>query len=195
MQMDMQEEGVRALEMMVEQLARVPGDFYRWKWVVIAAHNALQAFMAQAVAGSAQIGHMTNAYIRKWHEAYERGERPTTPPRVANFMDLFERVQSHQDMNRFVGSRKLEPTTEEQDSVSDLNYWRGEFVHYKEGALSIEVSGLPEILHDCLAVVHFLAFECGQVFHSEGELPERAKDALKNAEELLSEIEIAHDAE
>jgi len=47
-------EGERALEMTVEQLKLVLADPYRWKWIIIALHNALQAFLVHVVSGSSQ---------------------------------------------------------------------------------------------------------------------------------------------
>jgi hypothetical protein len=51
---DYEEESLRTLEFTVEQLTRVIEDSYRWKWVIIALHNSLQAFMVKACSVDTQ---------------------------------------------------------------------------------------------------------------------------------------------
>lgn len=90
---DYETEGVRALEMTVEQLRLVPQDPYRWKWAIIALHNALQAFLVHAVSGSALIEAMTEKFQRRWHEAYERGEILREGERIAPVNELMKRAR------------------------------------------------------------------------------------------------------
>ena len=186
MRTDYRHEGVHALEMVVEQLGEVPEDSYRWKWVVVATHNALHAFMVAAVSGSDLLGAMTKSYARHWREQNERGEHPTMPERLADFPELFERTQTQP--KRFVHAKNLKPTDEQKESVGRLNWWRGEFIHYKPRSLSLEVSGFPQIVKDCLDVVRFLAFESMYVFHGQDEWTERTDRALHGAVALLEEI-------
>lgn len=191
MRLDLRTEGTRALEMMLEQLEQVVqgDDPYRWKWVILAAHNALQAFMAQAVAGTTELGHLTDKYQMQWEEAYEKGERPAGEPRMAGFMELFQRVQSDRYMKRFVHSKKLQPSRSEAAAVSKLNYWRGEFVHYKKGSLSVEVGGYPAMLNHIIRVIRFLVDESGQVYFVKDELETRTRVAIERADELTAPIQ------
>ncbi|MPZ68792.1 MAG: hypothetical protein GEU71_04605 [Actinobacteria bacterium] len=190
MRTDYQHEGVHALEMVVEQLKEVLEDPYRWKWVVVATHNALHAFMVADVSGSDLLGAMTEKYAKHWREQYEKGEHPKKPERLADFPELFERTQIQ--TQRFVDARNLDPTESQEDSVGRLNWWRGEFVHYKPKSLSIEVSGFPEIVRDCLDVARFLAFESMYVFRVQDEWSERTERALGEANALLDVIKASY---
>lgn len=78
MQTDYQTEGVLALEMRVERLGKVLEDPYRWKWVILAAHNSLHSFLVAAVSGSDMLWAMTEKYATHWREQYEKGQRPTS---------------------------------------------------------------------------------------------------------------------
>lgn len=99
---DYETEGVRAMEMAVEQLRQVLDDPYRWKWTFIAVHNALQAFMVVAVSDSDLVGAMTDEYANHWREQYEKGQRPTLPEKLAPFLALFARAQH---LQRYVDSQ------------------------------------------------------------------------------------------
>lgn len=68
---DTDREAVDGLEMAVEQMRLVSVDPYRWKWVILAAHNALTCFMCVTVAGSDQLGAMDERYIKAWRNAYD----------------------------------------------------------------------------------------------------------------------------
>lgn len=48
--------------MTLEQVRLVSDDPYRWKWTIIALHNALQGFLVHAVSGSHKLGAMTVKY-------------------------------------------------------------------------------------------------------------------------------------
>lgn len=187
MRTDYEHEGVHALEMVVEQLREVLQDPYRWKWVIVATHNALHAFMVAAVSGSDLLGAMTERYAKHWREQYEKGEHPSMPERLADFPELFERAQTQE--KRFVDGKNVDPTEDQETSVGRLNWWRGEFVHYKPKSLSIEVSGFPQIVRDCLDIARFLAFDSMYVFSVHDEWSDRTERAVEEANVLLDAIE------
>jgi hypothetical protein len=77
--------------------------------------------------------------------------------------------------------------------VDRLNRWRSDFIHYKPGSLSIEVSGFPSIVADSLAIAEFLALRSGHVFREPNEYSDRTEAALREARELLDTIDRAYD--
>ena len=135
-------EGERALHLTVEQLALVLSDPYRWKWVIIALHNALQAFLVHTVTGSDQLGAMTEKYQRKWREAFAQGK---SPPRKGEYLapvnDLMKRART---LRRYTYTKPLPASVEQDHAVKLLSDWRDRFIHYKPGGLTIEVSGFPD---------------------------------------------------
>lgn len=189
---DHEQEGVLSLGFAVEQLELVLHDPYRWKWVIIGVHNSLQAFMVVACSGSDQLGAMNDKYQQHWREHYENGTQPTRQPRLANFMILFKRVQH---LKRYVDTRSLQPTDEQSLAVERLNSWRDDFVHYKPGSLSIEVSGFPDIIRASLEVIRFLAFESMNVFRTADSRTARVQASLDRGMELIDGIIRTYGAE
>jgi hypothetical protein len=193
---DTDREGVDGLEMAVEQLHLVAADPYRWKWVILAVHNALTCFMCVTLEGSDKLGAMDDRYIKTWREACDKGQRPPNQQenrlkkleRLADFPELFKRVQSRRWVAGYVDSTPLQPTQDQARAVQRLNNWRTSFVHYKPIGLSIEVRGFPEIIERCLEVVEFLAFQSHHVLRGTDELAERTKAALVEARDLLRDI-------
>lgn len=172
--------------MTVEQLRLVLVDPYRWKWVIIALHNALQSFLVHAVSGTALVGAMTLKFQRRWHEAYERGEILRTGERLATVKELMERAR---DLKGYTYTKPLPPNAEQDLVVHRLGDWRDTFVHYKPGGLTIEVSGFSGICTPCLDIIEFLAFETGHVFSGRNQSAERVRKALDEAWGLLRSIE------
>lgn len=108
--------------------------------------------------------------------------------RLAEFPELFKRVQSRRWVTGYIDSTPLQPTHEQKVAVAALNRWRTGFVHYKPMSLSIEVRGFPRIVERCLEVIEFLAFRSGHVFRIPDELGQRTKSCLAETSGLLREI-------
>ena len=63
-------ESINALDMTDRTIRRVTDDIYEWKWVVIALHNAVQAFMVLALKGSNSFNVMGDKQVDNWLSAY-----------------------------------------------------------------------------------------------------------------------------
>ncbi len=108
--------------------------------------------------------------------------------RLAEFHELFKRVQSSRWVAGYIDSTPLQPTDEQKAAIAALNRWRTSFVHYKPMSLSIEVRGFPQIVERCLDVIEFLAFRSGHVFRVANELGRRTESCLADARRLLGKI-------
>ena len=64
-------------------------------------------------------------------------------------------------------SRPFKPSGTQERSIGQLNRLRNEFIHFVPKGWSLEVSGLPQIVGDCLNAISFLVFECGNVIWHE----------------------------
>lgn len=91
-------------------------------------------------------------------------------------------------------SKPLQPSDRERLSAERLNRWRSDFVHYKPGRLSIEVSGFPEIVGEALSLAEHLSLHPGHVFRGQDEYTQRTEAALEQARELLEEISRTYDS-
>jgi hypothetical protein len=160
------EEATSALEAVAEWSQRVERDIGYWRWVVLALHNAAQGFMVLALRGSDGLRPLRDDVAANWLTAYrEGGEYPVE--KLDTFLNLYKKVQSD-TMLFFVHSKKVIPSRTLGRSMKKLNSLRNDFVHFLPKSWSLEVSGLPEICLDCLALVEFMAWECGNIiWHNE----------------------------
>lgn len=164
---DEQEEAIFALEAVAEWSKRLEKEIGYWRWVVLALHNAAQGLMVLALRGSDGLQPLRNDIAAKWLTAHREGG-PYPVEKLDAFLNLYKKVQSDK-MRYSVHSKNVVAPPAQGRSMRKLNALRNEFVHFSPKSLSLEVSGLPQICLDCLALVEFLAWECGNiVWHAEG---------------------------
>lgn len=87
---------------------------------------------------------------------------------------------------KFYGhSKAFKPSGSQGESVKRLNRLRNEFIHFVPKGWSLEISGLPQIFFDCLNIIEFLGWECGNIIIHDELVNNRAKMALSNAKKTL----------
>ena len=155
---------VIALELMSEQLSKIveTGNPYFWPWVIVSLHNALQGFMVLALRGPNNLSVVTEKSATEWLRAYESRDGRYPRQQLDKFLNLYEKIKS-EAMNIYVNSRTFKPTGTQDRSVQQLNLWRNDFIHFVPAGWFITVDGFVQIVHDCLDIVTFLAFESGNV--------------------------------
>ena len=170
-------ETVTSLQMVCEQLPKVVDDLHRWKWVIISLHNALQC-MVQASRGSDRLDVTTDKGKRKWLAPFKSNSGCFPKLYMDNFLHLYEKTQVPQLMKRYAQSQTFKPKGTQTESVERLNELRNKFIHFFPKSLSLEVSGLPAIVQDCIHIIDFLAFECGNVLWEDDGLETMAKELI-----------------
>lgn len=160
------EEATSALEAVAEWSQRVENNISYWRWVVLALHNSVQGYMVLALRGSDGLRPLKDDVATKWLTAYREGGKYPVE-KLDTFLNLYKKVQSD-TMLFYVHSKKVVPSRTLGRSMKKLNSHRNDFVHFLPKSWSLEVSGLPAICLDCLALVEFLAWECGNIiWHTE----------------------------
>jgi hypothetical protein len=183
---DETEEAISALEMLAETAPSLIADIYRWKWVIISAHNALQGFMVIALRQGNGLLALKDNIAAQWLRANrEGGEYPVE--KLDNFLNLYKKVKSDR-MLCYGHSKKYVATPDHNRSVKKLNELRNEFIHFVPKGWSLEVTGLPEICLNCLEVIEFLAWESGNITLYEENQQERVRSAVKNTRKVLTDI-------
>jgi len=160
------QEAIISLEVVSIQLPKVSLDDHYWKWAIIGLHNALQGFMVLALQGSNYLNVLTDKCAREWLATYESGRKDYPEPKLDGFLNLYKKIKSER-MNIYTSSILFKPNDSQEQSVKKLHSLRNEFIHFVPKGWSLELSGLPQIFENCLDVIHFLAFECGNVFWHE----------------------------
>lgn len=153
------QEFISSLTHSAELAGRIADDATYWKWFIIAYHNALQALAVCYLSGSTTGMGTSGVGIMKEDSdpekdavrqmlAYFRGERNDPPAvKLASFSDLFKRLKNPD----YVGEAYVvKPSRAVSESLSKLNKYRNEFIHFTPKGWSISFSGFPErILHLC----------------------------------------------
>ena len=142
-----------------------------WKWVILAAHSAVQGSMVCHLSGSSQLGCLSSksaiAWL-DWHDKDRRGEinwidngtndlglpsrYPATkadrPPRqyLAKPDELFVRLYDNSVRVEQGCGGVLEITDAQKTSIKRLTELRNDFTHFSPKGWSIELNGLPRIV-------------------------------------------------
>lgn len=180
------EEAVSAIEMVSESVAKTRIDIYRWKWALIAMHSAVQGFMVLALRGSNGLLALKDNSAAAWLAAYECGGQ-LPEERLDTYENLYEKVKSDR-LLIFSHSKKFVPVGSQGRSIKKLKNLRDEFIHFVPKGWSLEVSGLPSIFADCLDLIDFLGWDCGNVIWHDPSMESRAKAAIAAARTCLAEL-------
>ncbi len=180
------EEAISALEMLAETAPSLASDSYRWKWAIIAAHNALQGFMVLALRRGNGLLALKDNIAAQWLKAHQEGGQYPVE-KLDDFLNLYKKVKSDR-MLCYVHSKKFEATQDHDKAVKTLNKLRNEFIHFVPKGWSLELTGLPEVCLSCLEIIEFLGWESGNILWYEEAHGERAMSVLKRAREFLTDI-------
>jgi hypothetical protein len=176
-------EAVSALEFVLQEASQLSRDVSRWRWIIIALHNALQGFMVIALRHSDGSGPVPQDIIDRILTA-NRTQQPQPPERLHKFLVLYRLIHSSR-MDRFVNSKRFQPQPNHNKSVCQLNQLRNEFIHFTPKGWALEVVGLPQM---CLSVIRFLMEESGNIFWSSSDLRQRAIIALTTSTTLFTAL-------
>jgi hypothetical protein len=135
----------------------------RWKWAIMALHQALYSFAICAVRGTDSLSVLTrpddhNSYLISIHEALSRAKS-----------------------SRFLwpGATPLVTTDPENVALERLgNEFRNGFEHFRPQGWSIEVTGMPDLFRHALRVLRHLAVESQSVRYETDEQRTRVTETL-----------------
>lgn len=159
------EQFIGALEFAVELLPSTLTDTSRWKWEIVALHNALQGVFVCALGGADTAGvsflsEKSGARIWRWLDVTSRTQPEVAPPdeRLAEILILFDRVKSSAYLQD-----PLRSSEQIDADVKRLNNLRNDFIHFIPRSWSLELSGMPRIIgsvHSCIEhlALHFPTF-------------------------------------
>jgi hypothetical protein len=181
-------DAVNSLEMVYEQLAKTNRDPHRWKWVLIALHNALQAYMVLALRGSDGLNVLTDKLAKEQVDAWKQNSKILRPLRLDDFGNLYKKIQKRKLMLRGTSSKVFVPQGTQDESVELLQELRNDFIHFVHGGLAIKLIGLPRVVKDCIDIIDFLAFKCGNVLWYDDTLEARTKELIEQIRLQLQNV-------
>ncbi len=187
-------EAVSALEAVADELRHVDQDPYRWKWVILALHSALQGMMVLALQGSHGLHVLREEDATRWLEAHERGGPYPDDLKLDDFLSLYDKIKSDK-MLMYVHSKKFQPHGTRGGSVKLLNRLRNELIHFTPRVWALDLLGLPAMCMDCLDVADFLAWQSNNVAWADAELESRARASFDSARCALAGLKAKYKPE
>jgi len=183
------QESVISLQMMSEQLDHLAktGNKHYWTWIIVGLHTALNGFMVLALRGTNDLNVFTENCAKQWLTAYYSNSGKYPEPRLDSFLNLYNKIKSEK-MNLYTNSKIFIPRGTQDSSVEKLNCLRNDFVHFVPKNWLIEVSGLPQITEDCIDIITFLAFGCGNVMWQEEDLETQTRELIEKAKKSVALI-------
>ena len=180
-------DAVESLEKVAELLVHVPERTNEWKWVLIAAHSALQGFLVLALEQGNGLQTLKPSHTKKWLKAYETGDPWPDKLDLDYFLQLYEKVKGD-TISHHLGATRFVSESRHDDSMTMLNELRNGFIHFTPKSWSIKLATLPTICLDCFDVVDFLAWDSGAILWHSSSLSKRAKKAMNRCRRRLHEL-------
>ena len=183
------QEAVLSLQMMSEQLDHLAktGNKHCWTWIIIGLHTALNGFMVLALSGTNSLNVFPENYAKQWLTAYYSNSGKYPEPRLDCFLNLYNKIKSEK-MNLYTNSKIFIPRGTQDSSVEKLNSLRNDFIHFFPKNWLIEPSYFIQIVYDCLDIISFLAFDCGNVMWQEEDLETQTRELIEKAKKSVSLI-------
>jgi hypothetical protein len=204
-------EAVDALEMTARFLKEVETNPDRWKWAIIALHNAVQAFMVLALKGtwSVTVEHRDQRTKKlkaqqEFYRATEAGDKEAAAAAnevmvfgegdLAAFIRLYDRTKDPKGiMRQYTNSKVFVPRAKDDMCMECLNNTRNEFMHFMPMTRGFLLTQFPAITDTGLHVIAFLVNESNNVtWHrgiDEDDFEPRVHAALERAYAALARIQ------
>jgi hypothetical protein len=155
---------------MCEHFLRALPDSIRWKWAIVALHQALYGFAIAAVQGT---------------DASSVRKNPDDPN--SHLISIWEALRRAKDP-RYLrpGGIPLVTTPEEDKALNRLvSEFRNGFEHFAPAGWSIEVSGMHEILGRVLRLIEGVAIGTQSVRYWDDAEEQEARDAVARVAKAL----------
>jgi hypothetical protein len=156
--------------------------------------------MVLALKGSDGLNVLTKECEKEWIAAFKRDDKVFPERKLDTFLNLYKKIKSGRSlyeqrvktgrisyrkysdrMMMYVHSQPFKPQGTQTESVKMLNALRNKFIHFLPMGLSLDARGLPQVVKDCVSIIGFLAFECGNVIWNDEELETKTKELVEKA--------------
>ncbi|CUH46481.1 hypothetical protein [Ruegeria atlantica] len=144
-----------SLSEVLHQMERVvSGNIHCWKWAAIAMASAVNGALTCHLSGTMQVGALTEDDAIATMDALQNGSHDELPkrPKLANPHELLKRARREDKRFERAGC-VLEFSAEQKRAFKRLFEIRNDFSHFEPKGWSIEVSGMPSIMLNCLKII------------------------------------------
>ena len=156
-----------------------------WKWMIVAAHGALQGAMVCALNDTSGVSVLADKSAREtleWHDA-PKGTMPNQW--LAGFESLLTRCQDKSRME----DEPLVLTKEQQKDLKRLHEeFRNNFSHFTPMSWCIEKTGLPRIVGTAVDCIEYLMGCTQALFKLPGNRKRRLSKNIKETRATLAKL-------
>jgi len=165
---------------------------YYWKWVIISFHNAIQSLMVMSLQGTNGLLTLKKKSEEAWLKSYYEGSQNRSKLELDNFLNLYDKIKSTNHLS-FEHSKQYCPPGNQDFSVKTLNSLRNDFIHFGSRFWSVEISGLPKIILDCLDIAIFQCEFSGTIFFTDSRPREPLLNELYNQNVFFGELKVEYE--
>jgi len=167
------DDAIDNLEMTAFFLEELPSD-RKWKWAIIAMHQALYGFAICSTTPS---------------DASFALKAPSNPN--SHLISVWTALKRAKDpaWKRWGHSQPLVTSEEEGRAIRKLiKGFRNEFAHFRPKAWAIEVSGMPDIFRRVLRVIKHLALTSDTITYYDEPMQHRTESAIMRVQAALDSV-------
>ena len=158
------------LEMCAHFIGELPHPI-RWKWAILALHQAIYGFAITAVKGTDDSSVLEPA-------------KPGKERRLISFWEALRRAEDPRFL--WPGATPLSQTQEERRALEKLSAeFRNGFEHFQPAGWSIEVSGMAALFRSAAGLCRRLALDHEMVRYYESDDQKRVSKAFMNLASVL----------
>lgn len=185
---DERQDVVASLELCALLLTHVRTRPQIWKWLLIAAHNAVQGGMVCALSGTTGTGALDKKSAAEMLDFLQDGnpsQGSMPSEKLADFNELLKRARRAEAM-QYLDGKPLDLTPAQTQDLKKLHDLRNRLVHFTPKGWSIEMAGLPRIIGAAIeAATQLMAHPSVDLQFSPAER-KRHRSAIKSIHEQLS---------
>ena len=169
----------------------VDDDRAKWKWIILALHNALEGLFVCQLRGNDTIGDTVlddksaAALLEKVHARSDEVPWPKFE-KLATMTELFRRAKSPKILPP---ENLLSSSKNREHSIKRVNALRNEFDHFVPKGWSLEISGLPAVMGECCDIIEELAINRPTLHFRVHKHRLRIIELLTSVRELSSQAE------
>ncbi|OQW98216.1 MAG: hypothetical protein BWK73_53025 [Thiothrix lacustris] len=181
---------ISSIEIVIENLNQVKVDENRWKWIIIATHNALQNTMVEALWLGNGFRAMTEKSVEKWMRVHqEKSDKKKYPTlKLANFPELYKRICDKDIMVGYIHSKVFTAEDRHGYAVDKLNKIRNRFIHFELTIWNLNINGIPNIIMDCIDILKFLVQDSNNILIADFQDQDRLNKSIDKLVHILREI-------
>ncbi len=166
------------LALAVSQLREQPSN---WKWMMLAAHDALQCAMVCAVQNTSCTNILNKQSEKETLDWLDKLEGDEPAQYLADFLTLLKKYR-----------KKYPSSAITADQLNDIrklhNQFRNNFAHFTPKGWSIEIAMLPKIIGNALNLVEMAMHQHQVTIHLSGNMKRRLAKNLTVTRAGLTDV-------